>query len=60
MSILTSPFLAQGTNQSLIPDEVSIVILQDGGEGHGANVFIILNSIRTNPVKLELVFFVGH
>ena len=60
MSILTSPFLAQGTNQSLIPDEVRIVILQDGGEGHGANVFIILNSIHTNPVELELVFFVGH
>ena len=60
MSILTSPFFAQGTNQSLIPDKVSVVILQDRGEGHGANVFIILNSIHTNPVELELVFFVGH
>ena len=60
MSILTSPFLPYGTDQSLIPDQVSVVILQHGGEGHGANVLVILHSIHTDPDKLEFVFFVGH
>ena len=60
MSILTSPFLPHGTDQGLIPDQVSIVILQDGGEGHGANVLVFLNSVHPNPVKPELVLFVGH
>lgn len=60
MSILTSPFLSHGTDQSLIPDQVCVVILQDRGEGHGANVLVIFHSIHTNPVKLELIFFVGH
>ena len=60
MSILTSPFLPHGTDQSLIPDQVSIVILQDGREGHGADVLVIFHSVHTDPVKLKLIFFVGH
>ena len=58
--ILTSPLLTHGTDQGLIPDQVSIMILQDGGEGHGADVLVLLHSVHPNPVKPELVLFVGH
>ena len=60
MFVLTSPLLPHGTDQGLIPDQVSIMILQDGGEGHGANVLVLLHSVHPNPVKLEPVLFVGH
>ena len=57
---LTSPLLLHGTDQSLIPDEMSVMILQDGGEHHGANVLVVLHSVHPNPVELQLVFFVGN
>ena len=60
MLILTSPLLPHGTDQGLIPDQVGVMILQDGGEGHGADVLVLLHSVHPDPVKLELVLFVGN
>ena len=59
MLVLTSPLLPHGTDQGLIPDQVGIMILQNRGEGHGADV-LFLHRVHPDPVKPELVLFVGH
>ena len=52
---LTPPFFSWVAVESLVVDEVSIVVLEDRWESHAAWFTIFVNSVWSNPMESHLV-----
>ena len=48
------------TVEGLVVDEVGVVVLEDGGQRHGARLLPVLDGVGSGPVERHLVPGVGN
>ena len=57
---LTSPLLVLVAVEGLVVHQVGVVVLEDGGQRHGARLLPVLDGVGSGPVERHLVPGVGN